>query len=62
MDRSELREEIVKGFIMDVFIEITDVKRRSHGDFVEDVERLSTDHRVNTIGRKSESHFVIYFF
>jgi len=41
---------------VDVFIKVTNIERRSHGDFVEDSERLSTEHRVSTIRGKSKSH------
>jgi len=58
--RTKSGEEVVKGFFMNVFIKITDVKRRSHGKLVERVEARLTHGHVREGVRHRKIHLYLF--
>lgn len=58
--RTKSGEEVVKSFFMDVFVKISDVKRRSHGKLVERVEAGLTHGHVREGVRHRKIHLYLF--
>lgn len=47
MDWAKSIEKMEESLVVDVFIEISNIKRRSHGNSVEDIERGLDDRHIH---------------
>jgi hypothetical protein len=58
--RTKSGEEVVKSFFMNVFVKISDVKRRSHGELIERVEAGLTHGHVREGVRHRNVHLYLF--